>query len=181
MVEPTAVNFKTKVIAKGSKPLPFHQDITISNPDVTAISWAVDRDALEKSKVFSMNPLDGRLDPGASSSVRVTFNPLEPLEYVAKVPVYVDGDKTKAYLMIEFRGEGQEAKIFFDRREIILPCVPLGFQAKSTFMVCHNGYENLELRPKIATEVGKLPISLNFPDGKNLGVTKQKLKVEAVF
>lgn len=48
-------------------------------------------------------------------------------------------------------------------------------------MVCHNGYENLELRPKIATEVGKLPITLNFPDGKNLGVTKQKLKVEAVF
>lgn len=24
LVEPTAVNFKTKVIAKGSKPLPFH-------------------------------------------------------------------------------------------------------------------------------------------------------------
>jgi hypothetical protein len=48
-------------------------------------------------------------------------------------------------------------------------------------MVLHNGYENLELRPKIATEVGKLPITLNFPDGKNLGVTKQKLKVEAVF
>ena len=32
-------------------------------------------------------------------------------------------------------------------------------------MVCHNGYENLELRPKIANEVGKLPIELTFPDG----------------
>jgi hypothetical protein len=48
-------------------------------------------------------------------------------------------------------------------------------------MVCHNGYENLELKPKIATEVGKLPIKLFFHDGNNLGVTKQKLKVEAVF
>lgn len=95
--------------------------------------------------------------------------------------MYLDGDKSKAYLMIEFRGEGAEAKIYFDRREIILPCVPLGFPSKATFLVCHNGYENLELRPKIATEVGKLPITLNFPDGKNLGVTKQKLKVEAVF
>jgi hypothetical protein len=181
LVEPTAVNFKTKVIAKGSKPLPFHQDITISNPDVSPITWAVDRDTLEKSKVFSMNPVEGKLDPGAQSSVRVTFNPMEPLEYVTKVPIYIDGDKSKAYLMIEFRGEGQEAKIYFDRREIVMPVVPLGFQAKATFMVCHNGYENLELRPKIATEVGKLPITLNFPDGKNLGVTKQKLKVEAVF
>lgn len=26
-----------------------------------------------------------------------------------------------------------------------------------------------------------MPITLNFPDGKNLGVTKSKLKVEAVF
>lgn len=119
-----------------------------------------------------MNPTEGRLEPGTTSTVRVTFNPLEPQEYVVKVPLYLDGDKSKAYLMIEFRGEGAEAKIFFDRREIILPAVPLGFPAKATFLVCHNGYENLELRPKIATEVGKLPITLNFPDGKNLGVTK---------
>lgn len=59
--------------------------------------------------------------------MRVSFNPLEPLEYLTKVPIYIDGDKTKAYLVIEFRGEGQEAKIYFDRREIILPVVPLGF------------------------------------------------------
>jgi hypothetical protein len=52
LVEPTVVNFKTKVIAKGSKPLPFHMDITISNPDLTPITWAIDRDVLEKSKVF---------------------------------------------------------------------------------------------------------------------------------
>lgn len=128
-----------------------------------------------------MNPIEGKLEPGVSSSIRVTFNPLEPLEYVTKIPVFVDNDRSKVYLMIEIKGEGQEAKIYFDRREIILPCVPLGFQAKCTFMVLHNGYENLELRPKIATEVGKLPITLNFPDGKNLGVTKQKIKVEAIF
>lgn len=106
LVEPTSVNFKTKVIAKGSKPLPFHQDVTISNPDVSPISWSIDRDLLEKSKVFSMNPIEGKLDPGVSSSIRVTFNPLEPLEYITKIPVFVDNDRTKAYLMIEIRGEG---------------------------------------------------------------------------
>ena len=52
LVEPTVVNFKTKVIAKGSKPLPFNMDINISNPDLTLITWAIDRDILEKSKVF---------------------------------------------------------------------------------------------------------------------------------
>ena len=172
LLEPTVVNFRTKVIAKGSKPLPFHNDITISNPDHNAIMWSIDREALDDSKVFQMNPTEGRLEPGATSTVRVTFNPLEPIEYVCKVPLYLDGDRGKPYLMIEFRGEGADAKIYFDRREVILPCTPLDIPARSTFMVCHNGYENLELRPKIANEVGKLPIELNFPDGNNLGVTK---------
>jgi hypothetical protein len=53
-----------------------------------------------------MNPIEGKLDPGASGSIRVTFNPLEPLEYHARIPVYVDGDRSKPYLMIELKGEG---------------------------------------------------------------------------
>ena len=83
--------------------------------------------------------------------------------------------------MIEFRGEGADAKIFFDRREVILPTVPLDIESRASFMVCHNGYENQALNYKIANEVGKLPIKLSFPDGNNLGVTKQKVKVEASF
>lgn len=128
-----------------------------------------------------MNPTEGRLEPGATSTVRVTFNPLEPIEYFCKVPLFLDNEKEKPYLMVEFKGEGADAKIFFDRREVILPCTPLGIPARATFMVCHNGYENLELRPKVANEVGKLPIEIFFPDGENLGVTKAKCKVEAVF
>jgi len=42
-VDPGCVNFKTKVIAKGQKPLPFNQDINISNPDVNPVSWSIDR------------------------------------------------------------------------------------------------------------------------------------------
>ena len=67
--------------------------------------------------------------------------------------------------MVELRGEGADAKIYFDRREVILPATPLEVQSKATFMVCHNGYENLGLRFKIANEVGKLPIEIHFPDG----------------
>jgi hypothetical protein len=52
LLDPTSVNFRTKVIAKGSKPLPFHNDITITNPDHTAINWSIDRASLDDSKVF---------------------------------------------------------------------------------------------------------------------------------
>lgn len=127
-----------------------------------------------------MNPVEGTLEPGASLVVRVTFNPLLPTEYDAKIPLYL-GDSTEPYLLMEIKGEGADAKIFFDRREIILPCVPLGIPAKATFTVGHNGYENLQLVPKIANEVGKLPVKIDFPDGDRLGVTKTKIKVEATF
>jgi hypothetical protein len=181
-VEPTTVNFKTKVIAKGQKPLPFHQDIQIQNPDPSKpVAWRVDREKLEASKVFSMNPFEGSLEPGANSIVRVTFNPHEPTEYVTKIPLFLDGEKDVPYLIMELRGEGADAKIFFDRREIILPPVPLNIETKATFQVCHNGYENQELRCNIANEVGQLPIVMKYPEGKNIGVTKLKVKVEAYF
>lgn len=50
--DPTVVNFKTKVISKGQKPLPFHIDIHFSNPDVKAISWKIDKEVFEKTRVF---------------------------------------------------------------------------------------------------------------------------------
>jgi hypothetical protein len=148
---------------------------------VKPIKWRVDKDVFEKSRVFQMNPVEGVLEAGSSSTVRVTFNPLEPEEYVLRVPLFLDDEKDKAYLEIEFRGEGADAKIYFDRREVILPTVPLDIESKAKFLVLHNGYENQQLNYKIANEVGKLPIKLNFPDGRNLGVTKQKVHVEASF
>lgn len=64
-VDPGVVNFKTKVIAKGQKPLPFNQDINISNPDINPVSWSIDRQLLEDSKVFQINPYEGRLEPNS--------------------------------------------------------------------------------------------------------------------
>jgi hypothetical protein len=52
LLEPTIVNFRTKVIAKGSKPLPFHNDVTITNPNNSPINWSIDRNVLDDSKVF---------------------------------------------------------------------------------------------------------------------------------
>lgn len=102
-LDPTVVNFKTKVIAKGQKPLPFHNDIQISNPDPNPVKWRIDRNALEGT-AFSMNPTEGVLDPGIHSTVRVTFNPHDAIEYVTKVPLFFDDETEKPYLTIEFRG-----------------------------------------------------------------------------
>jgi hypothetical protein len=181
-LEPTIVNFKTRVIAKGTKPIPFTEDIQITNPDHKPVKWRVDRDVLENSKVFQVSPTEGILDPNeTNATLRVTFNPHEAIPYETKVPLYLDDETEKPYLVMTFQGEGADAKIFFDRREVILPPVPLDTETKASFMVLHNGYENLTLQEKIANEVGKLPLQIHFPEGKEIGVTKQKIKVEATF
>ena len=64
---------------------------------------------------------------------------------------------------------------------MILPVVPLNMQSKCLFRILNDGYENLSLNYKINKEYGDIGLELDFIDGKNLGITKNKLKVEAKF
>jgi len=54
-------------------------------------------------------------------------------------------------------------------------------EARATFKIINDGYENLNLEVNIPQELGHVPLTLDFPEGTHLGVTKQKLKVEAIF
>lgn len=49
------------------------------------------------------------------------------------------------------------------------------------FRIINSGYENLNLKYKIIDDISKLNVDLSFPEGKNLGITKNKIKVEATF
>jgi len=61
----------------------------------------------------------------------------------------VNGKREKAYVEIFMKGVGQNPRLLFDRKEIILPVVPLGFLATTTFRVINDGYDNLVLEDKI--------------------------------
>ena len=62
-----------------------------------------------------------------------------------------------------------------------MPIVPLGVESRTTFKVINDGYENLNLEWYIPQDLGHIPVTLNFPEGTHLGVTRSRLKVEAVF
>lgn len=59
---------------------------------------------------------------------------------------------------MQLKGNGTIPKIIFDRREILLPIVPLNIQAKTTFKIINEGYENIELKYKLPHDVANLPI-----------------------
>jgi len=79
------------------------------------------------------------------------------------------------------KGVGAYPRLTFDRREIILPIVPLEIESRCSFRIYNDGYENLTLKHLIPNDIGNIPIRLDFPEGQNLGVTRDKIRVDAVF
>jgi hypothetical protein len=98
--------------------------------------------------------------------------------------MYIDDpelDPNIPYAEIVLKGEGAYPKLIFDRREIILPVVPLNIESKCVFHIINCGYDNLNLKHKIIEDIAEFHLQLNFVHGKNVSITTNKLRVEAVF
>lgn len=54
-------------------------------------------------------------------------------------------------------------------------------EASCTFRILNDGYENLNLRHKVYGEEGNINIHLRFPEGNNIGMSKKRLRVDALF
>ena len=52
---------------------------------------------------------------------------------------------------------------------------------RQTFRIFNEGYENFNLKPTISSEVGFLQLKLDYPDGKNMNVSRKKIRVEITF
>ena len=64
-------------------------------------------------------------------NIKVLFNPFTPGNFEKVVSIYlVDDPEVNAnhpYLDVTLKGEGAYPRLLFDRKEVILPVVPLGF------------------------------------------------------
>jgi hypothetical protein len=105
---------------------------------------------------------------------------LSPGDFSRTLQFFIDNEK-KPYSEITLKGKGQFPRLTFDRREVILPITPVGIESKCVFRIINDGYENLTLDHIMTVDHNIIPLKLNFPDGKNIGVTKNRIKVEAVF
>lgn len=179
-VEKSVIDFEKKVISLQDKSFPVHRSILISNPELYPVKWRLDCTELDKGLIFAVKPDSGVLEPGNFSHLQISFNPVQAIDYEEKVNLFLDDGKDP-YLVLTLKGEGRVPRVTFDRREVVLPVVPLGITAKSLFYLVNDGYENVELDYKIVQDAVKLELSLVFPEGRQLGVTRQRLPVEAVF
>ena len=107
-----------------------------------------------------------------------------PNIYENTVPLYIDDPdipEGQPCLEIKLKGEAVFPKLLFDRRELILPVVPLNIEAKCTFKIINDGYDSITLKYRVLEELGNLNLRCDFPEGNTLGVSKNKLKVDVYF
>jgi len=59
-------------------------------------------------------------------------------------------------------GVGCYPKLYFDRREIIMPTVPINIESASEFYIINDGYESLILRHNVCIEYGHIELIVNY-------------------
>lgn len=124
------------------------------------------------------------MQPGSQEIIKASFNPFAPDQYDVSVPLYIDDPELQSnlpYVNLVLSGEGAFPKLIFDRKEIILPVVPLNITARCVFRIINDGYENLNLDHQVIHTISQINVDIKYPEGKNLGVTRNRIKVEATF
>lgn len=201
----TAVDFGSKVLSReGSRRVPYHAELSMTNADEVPVTWEIDTAALaaalpgaggagndggpsgaapspRPSGAFKLEPTSGRLNPRATCRMRVHFLPTEALPYSVSLPLYLDGRRDRPYLEVQLMGAGTFPRLEFDCSEIVMPTVPLNVPSRVCFHVMNVGYDHLELRYSLPADTARCPLQLHFPQGKMVGLAKEKLPVIASF
>lgn len=152
------IEFRKKTITSQDSILPEYQYISLSNPDSrNALNWKLDIDSLDRDKVFTIIPTEGTIDPQSTITLKTGFKPANQNVYEVKLPLRLENED-KPYCKITLKGEGAYPRILFDRRDVILPIVPLGVESRCSFRIINDGYQSLNLKYSIPQNLGNIPI-----------------------
>ncbi|KAK1930268.1 Cilia- and flagella-associated protein 47 [Phytophthora citrophthora] len=131
------------------------------------------------SVVFHVAPDHGELAIGEEVTIRVSFLPLDAVEYAEdELPLLVDEEP---YVNLSLRGEGIHPHLSFSTNSVVLPTVPLGFTATAKFQVIATGYDHLEVACRVPLDTSRAPLTVLFPSGKTLSMACPSLPVELRF
>jgi len=136
--------------------------------------------------IFDVATKGGVIEPNQESfvSIQFTFAPRAQKEYKTQVTLRVkDEEGLTTNKVIRLEGEGLFPRLYFDKRELILPIVPLGFESSIAFKVKNEGYENEEINAEFESyPQGVLPVKFNWLENNHsVGYNKSELKCEVRF
>ena len=185
----TSVDFGNRVIpAENDRKVPTCVDLTLTNddPEKKLLSWEIDLEgSLTRNRacrsVVHVAPTCGELEPGESSTVRLTFMPTKELVYALDLAVYLDHDRSSEYLTLDVQGQGIYPHLTFSQPELVLPLVPLLVTSTLEFQIQNVGYDNMELNYRIPVDLTRVPLEVVFPQGQMIGLATPRLDVQVLF
>lgn len=87
-------------------------------------------------------------------------------EYNHKLPLFITSKKVKdplKYVDVVLKGTASLPMIYFNKREVIMPVVPLDVETTSSFRVINDGYENCNLKCQFLDDVANIGVKLHYP------------------
>lgn len=177
-----AVSFGKMVIPQIEETIPMVRSLKIRNPDPTdSLTFFIDMEDLQGSRIFSLSKTEGSVPPLEEVDIDITFKPVMPGRWKYSLPVYINADKETKKAEIFITGEGDNPKLLFDRRQIILPVVPVGMESRCSFRILNDGYKSVSVKEFLPDDFSVIPIRLEYPSGNRLGLKMTRIKVDVVF
>jgi hypothetical protein len=151
---------------------------SISKKVVAATSTVSSGGGLDDQPVFFVSPRRGDLSPNESSTIRITFLPKLNGDYMKVLHIFISGqpDLTRPYFTLLIRGSGVYPRLSFSKQRLFLPPVPLNIISRVTCLVYNQGYDSIILNYRVSPTI-PIPLSIIFPDGNELGLTKDKCSI----
>ena len=136
--------------------------------------------------IFDVRSTNGIISPNQDGFVTLQFifEQRAQKEYKTQVTLKVtDEEGVQTTKIIKLEGEGLFPRLYFDKRELIMPIVPLGIESVVAFKVKNEGYENEEINAEFETyPQGALPVKFNWLENTHAaGYNKSELKCEVIF
>jgi hypothetical protein len=147
----------------------------------------IDTRDIDQENVFEVKDKSGLLLPAKGNPichVKIKFQPEKKKKYEAYIYLNIYDDKLQKYVSyksILLQGEGTHPRVYFDRRQIILPIVPLNIESRLQFKIKNDGYESARLSHRFISEMGNIPLTLDWLDDKTIGILKSELRLELAF
>ena len=160
------------------------KEIKIGSVQKKTLKWEfILSDDFINEGIFNVLDRKGEIPPQENIFVTIqfSFTPQEQKEYKSQVTLQVtDSDGKVTHKIIRLEGEGLLPRLYFDKRELILPIVPLGFESSIKFKVKNKGYENEEIRAEFESyPQGTLPVELVWLDkNHSVGYNKNEIRCE---
>src|SRR3990167_7115467 len=175
-------DFKKKTITQIEGSGPETMILKVTNPDTTqSARFFIDTKSLDETKTFHLSKTEGVVTPKSEVTIIVEFRPTIPGVWVYELPLFVDEERAISKATITLKGESAFPKILFDRREVIMPVVPLGVESRVQFYIHNDGYQTVTLKGHIMETFQHFPIKVEFPEGSILSSKKLKMKCELSF